>query len=401
MKSKTEATFTSILTIGIVQFFAGLILIISLLNNARGLIYLALLTLITVNGSRLWSRLSLYRLQMESRLQSCRLFSGDELRWKARVINAKIFPARIKLKISLPDLFKREITTAEFTRSCDLLWYQEVSWEPVFRVEKRGVYEIAPIEIEGIDLLGFFTRTRRFPGSNERLVVYPRLTPVRDSFIPTAEFFGSKIRRGPVEDPLYLVGVSDYRQDRPAKNIHWKASARHHRLLEKLFESTAETKVLIIVNAMEYVKHNAVDGWERTLEVAASLAVNLIQGGAAVGLITNGSMASGCLSFVPLGRNQFNLETLLESLAGLKLGATESITEAVRHYPIEGATNGVYFSYIPEELDLSLRSLLQLQYRLPTIAVFASETPGESLGPGSFVLSDLCIPEEVADDRHQ
>ena len=83
--------------------------------------------------------------------------------------------------------------------------------------------------------------------------------PLGPLSLPRRDFFGVPGGESPVDDPVYILGTTDYQNGRPAKYIHWKASARHHRLQEKVFESTEQEKILLVVDVDQFVKAEAED----------------------------------------------------------------------------------------------------------------------------------------------
>ena len=152
-----------------------------------------------------------------------------------------------------------------------------------------------------------------------QIIVYPRLVPLKPFSLPRRDFFGIPGARSPVQDPVYILGTRDYQHGQPAKYIHWKASARHDRLQEKVLESTQQEKVLLVVDADPFAKHNAEEEFERTLEIVASLAARLDRKGHAVGLVTNCSVVGRRSAIVPMARNHQQLPTLLEVLARVQM----------------------------------------------------------------------------------
>ncbi|MBW1691959.1 MAG: DUF58 domain-containing protein, partial [Deltaproteobacteria bacterium] len=49
-----------------------------------------------------------------------------------------------------------------------------------------------------------------------------------------------------------MLGTRDYQNWRPARHIHWKASASHNRLQEKVFEPSEQEKVLLAVEVSQF-----------------------------------------------------------------------------------------------------------------------------------------------------
>jgi hypothetical protein len=133
-----------------------------------------------------------------------------------------------------------------------------------------------------------------------------------------------------VHDPVYILGTRDYQHGRPAKHIHWKATARHHKLQEKVFEPTAQEKVLLVLDVRQYAGQKAEDEFESTLEIIASMAVLLDRRNCAVGLATNCLVRGGRSSVVPVARNAGQLTTLLETLARLQMEPGADLVDTMR-----------------------------------------------------------------------
>jgi hypothetical protein len=134
-----------------------------------------------------------------------------------------------------------------------------------------------------------------------------------------------------VHDPVYILGTRDYQHGRPAKHIHWKATARHHKLQEKVFEPSAQEKVLLVLDVRPYAEQKAEDEFESALEIIASMAASLDGRNCAVGLVTNGVVAGGGSSVVPVARNPEQLATLLETLARLQMEPSADLVDMMRN----------------------------------------------------------------------
>jgi hypothetical protein len=144
------------------------------------------------------------------------------------------------------------------------------------------------------------------------------------------DFFGCPGAKSPVNDPVYILGTRDYQHGQSAKYIHWKASARHDVLQEKVFEPTKQEKVLLIVDVEQFARRRARREFERTLEVVASLALKLDREGHAVGLVTNGVLTGGGSSLVPVARSHRQLPAILEVLARLEMESRLGIIALMR-----------------------------------------------------------------------
>jgi uncharacterized protein (DUF58 family) len=178
------------------------------------------------------------------------------------------------------------------------------------------------------DLLGFF-QNESVSSESLEIVVYPRIIPLTPFNLPKREFFGIPGGESPVDDPVYILGTSDYHYGRPARYIHWKASARHQRLQEKVFDSSVQEKILFLIDIDGFAKANAEESFEWGLEVIASFAMQFDRRGCAIGLLTNG-VVKGALSSVAISRSSQQLSTVLETLARLRLEPRGNIIDTIR-----------------------------------------------------------------------
>ncbi len=182
------------------------------------------------------------------------------------------------------------------------------------------------------------------------MVVYPRLVPLKSLSLPRRDFFGIPGTENPVEDPVYILGTRDYQHGRPAKYIHWKATARHQKLQEKIFEPSAQEKMLLVVDVGPFARHGAEAAFERMLETVASVAVRLAERGCAVGLVTNGRMTGEGPSIVSVTRNPRQLTILLDALARVRMEAARGIIDTFRlHLRVPWGVSCLYFALEKDE----------------------------------------------------
>jgi uncharacterized protein (DUF58 family) len=244
------------------------------------------------------------------------------------------------------------------------------------------------------DLLGFYPREKRTEG-DIHVVVYPRLVPLKPFSLPRRDFFGVPGARSPVQDPIYILGTRDYQHWRPSRHIHWKASARHNRLQEKVFEPSEQEKVLLAVEVSQFERADASPSFERTLEVVGSLAVRFHRRGYALGLVTNGVVEGGP-SVLPIGRSPQQLPSILEILARLKMRSNGNLVDTLyRALALPWGVSCVHFSCEQDE-----RTRATAQYfshrRIPIIFVVCSshalwEGDGHKLGDRMYCLDEIRI----------
>jgi uncharacterized protein (DUF58 family) len=268
------------------------------------------------------------RLACRSAVDRSRLFPGERLTLTLEAENRSCLPVALQVAAPIGGFLGPSGEPA-VSGEAGLLWYQNVEFRWTLTASHRGVFRVGSHRCTTGDLFGFFASTR-LAGEALEIVVYPRIVPTARFPLPRRDFFGIPGAESPVRDPVYILGTREYQPGRPAKHIHWKATARHHRLQEKLFEPTEQEKILLAVDVEGFARHGAGPEFERTLEAVASVAVRLDHEGSAVGLIANGAVEGGAASLVPIGRHPRQLPSILELLARLSMKPTARLLDAVR-----------------------------------------------------------------------
>jgi len=391
-----ESRPASIFTSPFVVFLVGVCLFIALLHGQRDLILLAFLVFGITIGARLWSRLSLSRIRCSSMVDKDKVFPGESLTLHVSAENAKFLPVWLQMSVPVESALSPSSGEMSFSSECGLLWYQQARFNWGLVARRRGVYRLGQVHMKVGDLLGFFPREKRTEG-DIHVIVYPRLVPLKPFSLPRRDFFGVPGAKSPVQDPIYILGTRDYQHWRPARHIHWKASARHNRLQEKVFEPSEQEKVLLAVEVSQFERDNASESFERTLEVVGSLAVQSHQRGYALGLVTNGVVEGGP-RILPMGRSPQQLPSILEILARLKMRASGKLADTLyRALEIPWGLSCVHFSYEQDEGTGATAQYFSYR-RIPMISVVCSsrapcEGDGHRLGGKIYCLDEIRIEE--------
>jgi uncharacterized protein (DUF58 family) len=325
----TEGNDTSsMLTTIFLQLVAGALLFIALLNGERALALLFLSLLALMFGARYWSRSSYGGLALSASIDSCRLFPGDRATFRVRAQNNSWLPVWLNIDVSADGLLRLDSSGGDGvlpSRECSLLWYQEASFEWSVTACKRGVYSVGGSRIRTGDLFGFFPKDQKLKESLQ-VLVYPRLVPLATFVLERMDFQGRPGSIHPVKDPVYLLGTREYQHSRPAKHIHWKASARGIGLQEKLFESTSQERAMLLLDVELYGGGPAGQKFEQTLEVVASLGLRLLEQGRTVTFLTNGKVGAGRAPLLPFLHNRHQARALLELIAQLRTEPAEKLS---------------------------------------------------------------------------
>jgi uncharacterized protein (DUF58 family) len=335
--------------IPLMQVIAAFLLLAALLHGQRELTLLTLLVMILYGGVNLWTRISLSGITCHSEINRERVFPDEKILFKTIAENRKFLPVWLQVKVPLDGSLTPASGESLLTDESALLWHQGIRFQWELTARRRGVHRIGPLSLLAGDLFAFLSRERREEALRE-VIVYPRLVPLKPFSIPKNDLFGIPGAKSPVQDPIYILGTRDYQNGRPAKHIHWKASARHHRLQEKLFEPTAEEKVLLIVDVASFAKSCAEEAFERTLEIVASVALKLDRRNCAVGLLTNGLITGEDRATAPLSRSPGKMSSILECLARLQMKAAMDLMDLLRSgVDLPGGASCMSFSYAEDE----------------------------------------------------
>ncbi len=371
-----EERLASIFIVPLVQFFVGAFFFISLLFRFHDLILFTGILLGISIGANIWGRLSPLGIGCELSVDRLRVFPGEKLNLRFHAVNAKYLP--VFLHVSLH--FDRSLLDADpdettYATGCGLLWYQSCRFQKELSPRRRGVYQVGPPSLAVGDLFGFYKREKKIYSSVD-IVVYPRLVGVKPISVAKREFYGTPGARSPVVDPVYVYGTRDYQPGRPVRSIHWKASARHHRIQEKLCEPAEQEKVMILLEVGQFVEVGAEDEFERIIETAASYAVRLSQQGHAVGFATNGILEGTGASVIPVTRSPIQLSIILEAFARVTMTSEGSLVDILsRSYHLPWGVSCLVFSY--EHGEATTRIETSMRHRnVPTVFVHARKSPG-------------------------
>ncbi|MDR3200770.1 MAG: DUF58 domain-containing protein [Spirochaetales bacterium] len=348
----------------------------------------------------MWARRAASRLQFSLNPGGDRVFPGENIDLAIELYNMKLLPVWLTLELPLP----RHLEAEEDSGQPGLLssGLRLLSWEKSRRVLKltaktRGVSHIGPARISAGDLLGLSCRTHELAGPRE-IIVFPRRLRMKALSVPFQEYFGAHAARGPVEDPAWYAGTRDYTGTRPAKSIHWKASARLGVLQEKICEPTLHHKMLFILDAEGWAANSGETSpdFERMLETLGTLAAALMETGASFGFVTNAALENSSRRILPAGRGPEHLGSMLEILARAAGKSASGIEEALR----EAASGYAGFVYCGSAAGEHSRRVCQgISGRKKIFCVFGqADTQGDESwiweGFPACRMEDICFTGE-------
>ncbi len=278
---------------------------------------------------RYWARLAAPYVSLSVVSDRQRMFPGDEFSLTTYAGNRSYLPIWLQAggpRLGVIDSCDGELPPV-LNGTLSPRGLSTFTWR--LRAGRRGVHLLGPSNLVAGDLTGFYPY--RLPSFEQtEVLVYPRLVPLKIPELTRREMFGNTRSRHPVVDPICIAGTRDYQPGRPARNIHWRASARHQRWQEKVFEPSAQPKVVISLDVAGFASGQAVEEFERTLEAVASLAVDCERRKVQVGFFNNGARYTGEALADETGQNLSSrrdhpdppvwlADNILESLARLTL----------------------------------------------------------------------------------
>lgn len=377
------------------RYIAIFVLFIALLNRLQGLGVLAFSILAFIYGAKIWSRAGIYKTFLKFQAEDSRIFPGETFSLSVNVENRKLLPIWLQivfqpLETSFPELGE--------IKESSLLWFQKVGWKLKITAAGRGWYLLdAPSLFIG-DPFGFFQERKKTTTDPVELIVYPEVFPVNLPPLPRKTIMGDITdRNGMVKDPVFFSGIREYQYGRPAKYISWNASARYHTLQEKIFDSSTELKVLFLIDVQEFKEDKV--RFEKMLEVAASMALQLDQEGFSFGLITNGYLAGKIekeSGFLPVRRNGDHLAVFLELLARLKQKSCYRLEDLLeRERGIPRGTTALHFTYSRDGKVFSVEEVLK-EKRASVVNIFCCPVEKTYRRTGEFYWLEDFLP---ASDR--
>ena len=386
-ESREPTIFNSLL----ILIFVGIFLFLALLYRQNDLSLLAILILMVVGGAKAWAGMSATRIRWDSAVDNQRVFPGESVTLATTVENGKWLPVWLKIKWSFDGALEPvEVGDAVTRQEAAVLWHQTVKFHQALVALRRGVYQVGPPRIRTSDFLGFFEK-KISARDVTHILVYPRLVTLKPIAIRRQDLYGVPGAQSPVRDPVYILGTRDYQPSRPSRHIHWKASARHLRLQEKIFEPSEQAKILLTLDVGSFEKGNQEEYFEHTLEVVASLAVKLDRMGYAVGLAANGTLKGGRSSGSLLTRGPGQIPAILETLARIQATPTGAVTKVIKQFL--GSQRGVSCIHFCYEADSSVTDIEKIlkKRHIPCsfVACRPDSNPQPSEGVNQFSIDEI------------
>jgi uncharacterized protein (DUF58 family) len=374
-----------------------LFLLIGLLFDRLGLVYLVGMMIAVFGIAWLWNRNSLQGVSYQRKIHYRRAFPDERVDCTLNVENRKWLPLGwLVIEDEWPNAVgpEQENTLSETQRTeqgimrlvLAMRWFHKIQRKISLKFRTRGIYTLGPGKALTGDPFGIF-ETRNEITSSQRVAVLPKLDPLREIRLKPEDPFGSrKSSRRLFEDTSRPMGVRDYRPDDGFRRIHWPATARVGELQTRVYQPVSGLDLNVCLNVATFTPH-----WlgvrpnlmEALVSKAASLIYYGYDMGFRVGLISNGGIAYAGRTFrVPPGRSPKQLPILLEALAGV----TPVVISPFSQFLITQAPHLEYGSTLIIVTGVLTTSLTEALFRLKArarkiiLVSLAQEKPPEVAG---------------------
>lgn len=249
-----------------------------------------------------------------------------------------------------------------------LMPYQQITRRHKVKLAHRGAYDIGNATITAGDLLGVSCVSQEHRTSVP-ILVYPRLLSPEEMPAPFYRLLGESIvPRQLLQDPFLVNGIRPYQLRDNVRDIHWAATARTGELQVRTHDFTAQTRLMVVVNAqlthhqwgnlMEY-EHGPV---EYAISMAATLCTQALQQGLPCGFAANMPLSAddpACV-VLPPEAGAAREEELLACMARLRVKFVKSFHEFLDELM---GLNGVDFlilsAYVSDEMEERMDMLRQ------------------------------------------
>lgn len=209
--------------------------------------------------------------------------------------------------------------------------HQQIRRRHRVRFLHRGYYDLGSVALTAGDMLGI-SKTHKIQELSVPVLVYPRLIDPEDLPIPISRTLGEIVRRQQLlSDPFLVRGLRPYQPGDPVRDIHWPATARTGEVHVRVHDFTARTRLLVVLNMQseelqwrDHINERDTEAVEYAISLVATLCVQTLQAGLAVGFATNMPMEGSKESAIMLPADGMaREEDVLSNLARLSIVRTQ------------------------------------------------------------------------------
>jgi Uncharacterized conserved protein (some members contain a von Willebrand factor type A (vWA) domain) len=170
-----------------------------------------------------------------------------------------------------------------------------VSLQYRIRTRNRGAYEVGPLLVERIDPFGL-AHARYAIGTRKPLLVTPRVVDLQRGEHDASKSDGTEreLLRHSIPSADELI-AREYRTGDPLRRVHWRATARHDKLMVRQEEQRSNPQAWIFFDTGRSARpdhrhaHERNDMFEAGVDLVAALGADLLESGYLVGVIESTS----------------------------------------------------------------------------------------------------------------
>ena len=209
--------------------------------------------------------------------------------------------------------------------------HQQIRRRHRVRFLHRGYYDLGSVSLTAGDMLGL-TKAHKIIELSVPVLVYPRLLDPEDLPVPLSRTLGEIVRRRQLlQDPFLIRGIRPYQPGDPVRDIHWPATARTGEVHVRVHDYTARTRLLVVLNMQseelqwrDQLNEKDTEVVEYAISMLATLCVQTLQSGLAVGFATNMPMEGSKESTIMLPADGTSREEdILANLARINIVRTQ------------------------------------------------------------------------------
>jgi uncharacterized protein (DUF58 family) len=326
----------------------------------------------------LWAALSFSYIQEISTEQTSR---GTPVDLHLSVHNEKILPYPLmRVRLSTPD--RREKLELDF----NLAAYTHREFDLQLECPHRGEYPVGMTVIDFFEPFGLF----RLPFDMrmlsyyrlKNLLVYPQLSIIGNLALPVldSKSFSQRIfATDDMTEPFSMI--RDYRRGDPRKLIHWKASLRQQKLLSRLFDQSAEPRIILILDlAQPAARSEPADQAEDVCcECAASLMQYVLRQNWPLQVVSLGKERS-----LSSGHRLKDFQDFYHWLATVEFNGTKSFSEQLAVEPgfwKDARAILIITPRLQPEIPAAVMKIRR-QSQIPVYTAFALPAAAEGSGEG-------------------
>ncbi|WP_308465005.1 DUF58 domain-containing protein [Rathayibacter soli] len=164
------------------------------------------------------------------------------------------------------------------------------------RTQHRGVYEVGPVLLARLDPFGL-ARAEYAVGGERPLLVTPRVVPLAHGELDTATTEGTEyeLLRHSIPSADELI-AREYRTGDPLRRVHWRATARHDKLMVRQEEQRSDPNAWILFDTRRAARtdrhvtrhHSRNAAFEQAVTLVAALGSHLLNEGFVVNVVETG-----------------------------------------------------------------------------------------------------------------